>query len=314
MQFENSLGMKFVPVPGTDVLFSIWQTRKQDYEAYAKARNSASADQSWQNAEFLGQKISFAPDHPVVNVNWAEANLFCAWLTEKEWKEGRLPAIASYRLPTDLEWSSAVGLPKESGPSEVALRLRWVGHRVDKFFGGNDTVTVSDFQGATPEDLSKKVKGVYPWGTQWPPPAGAGNFADMTYSAAFAGAPEQQFKKGYRDPITIPIVFDLRQKRAQHLIHGYRDGFATTSPVGSFAPNQHGLYDLSGNVWEWCEDWYNANRRLLYGRVLRGGSCFSGNAVVLLSSFRAEGDPKGNGRHIDDPCGFRCVLVGGRSL
>ena len=245
-EFVNSLGMKFVPVPGTDVNFSIWETRKQDYEAYAKSRGGV--DTSWQNVEYKGQKVSFAPDHPVVNVSHDDAKAFCAWLTAKERQEGRLPAGASYRLPTDLEWSAAVGLPKENG--------------------------------ATPEARDMKLAGVYPWGNQFPPPQGAGNFADITSSAAFGAN--------------------------WTFIQGYRDGFATTSPVGSFAANSHGLFDLSGNVWEWCEDFFDGKNG---ARVLRGGSWVDLDAGILLSSFRVIGTP---GSRFGD-FGFRCVLVGGQS-
>jgi len=45
-----------------------------------------------------------------------------------------------------------------------------------------------------------------------------------------------------------------------------KDGFERTSPVRSFLPNGFGMYDMAGNVWEWCSDWYD---RDLYKK--RGG-------------------------------------------
>ncbi len=56
-----------------------------------------------------------SPDHPVVGVSWEDANQFCAWLTKKERSEGTLATFQSYRLPTDREWSRAVGIEHEAG-------------------------------------------------------------------------------------------------------------------------------------------------------------------------------------------------------
>ena len=85
--FVNSLGMKFVPVPGTRVLFCTTETTVAQYQA---------AGMGYQAPAF-----SQGSDHPAVNVSWHNAMAWCQWLSRKEGKH--------YRLPTDAEWSAAVG-------------------------------------------------------------------------------------------------------------------------------------------------------------------------------------------------------------
>jgi len=81
-------------------------------------------------------------------------------------------------------------------------------------------------------------------------------------------------------------VADQSAKRvfSDWTIHECDDGYVYTSPVGHYKPNGYGLYDMLGNVWEWCADWYgkdyygNSPRRNPMGpatgkcRVVRGGS------------------------------------------
>jgi formylglycine-generating enzyme required for sulfatase activity len=218
---ENSLGMRFVPVPGTKVWFGIWDTRVRDYQAFVDATH-----REWQKPK---SKFEQGPEHPAVLVSWDDAKAFCLWLTQRERAAGTLGDHQSYRLPTDEEWSVAVGLGPEAG--------------------------------GAPQAKSGKTPGVYPWGTHWPPPRDAGNYSESLHV----------------------------------------DTFVYTSPVGSFRANQYGLYDMGGNVWQWCEDSYDPTHR-----VLRGASWFNYDPVNLLSSFRNPRAPDDCRNYV----GFRCVLAG----
>ncbi len=87
---------------------------------------------------------------------------------------------------------------------------------------------------------------------------------------------------------------DEREPDGEHRMNVYQgqfpqgddgeDGFVGTCPVGSFPPNGHGLHEMTGNVWEWCSDWFDpgyyarsaaqdpAGPNGGRARVMRGGS------------------------------------------
>ncbi len=169
-------------------------------------------------------KASFEqePDHPAVNITWNDAQAYCDWLTRHEADTGRLPSGYHYRLPTEAEWNRAVGLDETTAPDDS--------------------------------------KGPYPWGSQWPPPPDAGNYA-----------------------ASLEV-----------------DAFAHTSPVGSFAPNRFGLFDMGGNVWQWC-----AEKPGPEYRTARGGSWMSSTARELSLHYALQAVPV----YRNAGYGFRCVLA-----
>jgi len=140
----------------------------------------------------------------------------------------------------------------------------------------------------------------FPWGETWPPGHTDGNY---TGTETMIGS-----WQGFSDEFSKA---------------GRTDGWARTSPVGSFTPSRYGLFDMGGNAWEWCASWYKASMNdaetlvaipVLQNdgggqmfRVLRGGAWRSDERVFLRSAYRDSIDP----RKRNDNSGFRVVLVGG---
>lgn len=235
--WTNTLGMTFVQVPDGEqtILMACLETQHRHLAPFRRHYGRPSSDAA----------------QPAAHVSWKEAAEFCRWLTNKERAAGVITHQQTYRLPTDHEWSCAVGLG-----------------RLEKKF-------------ERPEAKSGRIPSRYPWGVQWPPPRGAGNLCGRESKADF---------------------FD-------NFIANYHDGLSggQVAPEASSA-NELGLHDLSGNLWEWCEDSF---REGTDWRVLRGGSWKSARPQTLLSSHRTH-DPED---YRSDSVGFRCVLAsGGQSV
>ena len=205
----GKLYFETVAVPGTDYRVARYETTQAQYEEVTGENPSQFSD----------------PHAPVDSVSWEDAEAFCARLTAREQKAGRLPPDWVYELPTDEQW--------------------------DQFAAGTEV----------------------------------------------------------KDAVTS------LEKSREH-----------TEAVGSSKPNPLGLYDVVGNLWEWCRDWYDnrirrkdANPDMPYlmtdaeaaahgpeetFKVLRGGAWDTGPSDGFKLGSRLRYAPSMGNRRT----GFRCVV------
>ena len=128
--------------------------------------------------------------------------------------------------------------------------------------------------GATPADRSNRIEGIYPWGFTPSPTVKVANLLDKS-----------------ADPTGKKSVL------------GYDDGSAGLSPVGSLRADSRGLFDLSGNVWEWVADpWDTTSAE----GVARGAAFTTSERQQLLASYRRKLSPASREADV----GFRILLIG----
>lgn len=146
--------------------------------------------------------------------------------------------------------------------------------------------------------------------------------------AARGGLEKQPYVWGSEAPSETNIRANLWQGEFPNR-NTAEDGYVLTAPVKSFSPNGYGLYDMAGNVWEWCSDWYDrelylrraarskvqnpagpekpsdADNRYTPQRVQRGGSflCNDSYCSRYRPSARHGASPDTGMSHV----GFRCA-------
>jgi len=143
----------------------------------------------------------------------------------------------------------------------------------------------------------------------------ANAYAEWTSARLPTEAEWEKSAKGGLVGKKYPWGDDITHDNANYYGTGGKDIWDGPAPVGSFEPNGYGLYDMAGNVWEWCKDWYGSNYYVNSpksnptgpsaesDKVLRGSSWYDHGNYDLRIADRNFDNPS----YYDEAVGFRCA-------
>jgi formylglycine-generating enzyme required for sulfatase activity/tRNA A-37 threonylcarbamoyl transferase component Bud32 len=259
--FINSLGQELVPIPGTKILMCRTETRVKDFKRYADAAPYT------QRGGITVMKVT-GTEAEGFKVIWEQVNATWEQPGFAQTPDHPVVCVSNKEAKDFCVW-----LGKQEG---LTYRL------------------------PTDQEWTQAAgAGPYPWGQDWPPPPGAGNYVGQEFKDSLPESPKTKWNIAYTN----------------------NDGSARTGVVGSYMDNKYGIFDLGGNVWEHCEDPYKSalnTKEILDNnpsfkeevdadgqpkRFRRGSSWHDWRAVLLNVTLRLPGPA--TSRFSDE--GFRIV-------
>ena len=179
----------------------------------------------------------------------------------------------------------------------------------EKGIGSDGTYTTSDYGSQTL--ISTDQWGVTYSDNKWAPQSGYENYPVIYVSwyganeyAKWIGGSlptEAQWEYACRAGSTTAYCFGEDRDSLGDYAWYIDNSEGKTHPVGQKKPNAWGLYDMHGNVYEWCADWYDSYSTTAVtdptgatsgsGRVLRGGSWYNSGPEICRSAYRHYSDP-----------------------
>ncbi len=242
----------------------------------------------------------YVAKYPVTNKLYRS---FIAWLKEKDSGENRASAFREKleRIAESKEWGPKFGDYLRGGNDNLAALFRSENDEDRKFGGENQPVVGVTWYAARAYSLWLSL------------------LEESTGHYRLANEMEWEWAAGGKQGTTGQKVREypwLEEKgdASPGLLNFRESNIGATTPVGSYpdGATPEGLYDMAGNVWEWCSDWYGDDGTFakLFGpetgsyRVLRGGY-WDSSAWCCRSAFRDYDTPGYRSNYV----GFRLVFV-----